>query len=156
MNWTGFRIWIFSVLLNGLFVGVWVGFTDEPILSLPVSFLAALVGIFITAPLLVIVMLLVDLAAKLGYTANARIFWLFIMLTLVGCSYIFLLGLMILKNFWRNENDMGYAMMLSISLAIGMAVFSERNSLRRRYETVKDTQQENQEPVDRSKISNMQ
>ena len=133
MNWTGFRIWILSVLLNGLFVGVWAGFTDEPILSLPVSFLVALIGIFITAPLLVIVMLLVDLAAKLGYTVNARIFWLFIMLTLVGCSYAFLLGLMILKNFWRNENDMGYALMLSISLAIGLAVYSEGNSLKRRF-----------------------
>jgi len=155
MNWTGFRIWIFSVLLNGLFVGVWVGFTDEPILSLPVSFLAAIVGIFITAPLLVIVMLLVDLAAKLPYVPNARIFWLFIMLTLTGGIYVFLLQLMIFRNFWKNENDMGNALLFSISLAIGLAVFSERNSLRRRYETVKDIRQENQEQVDGGQISNL-
>jgi len=156
MNCTGFRIWIFSVLLNGLFVGVWVGFTDEPILSLPVSFLAAIVGIFITAPLLVIVMLLVDLAAKLGYAVNARIFWLFIMLTLVGCSYVFLLQLMILKDFWKNENDLGYALMLSISLAIALAIYSERNSLRRRYEMETLTMEDKQETVDSSQMSNMQ
>ncbi len=155
MNWTGFRIWILSVLLNGLFVGVWVAFNEEPILFLPVSFVAALAGIFITAPLLVIVMLLVDLAAKLPYAINARIFWLFIMLALVGGIYIFLLQLMIVRNFFKNDNDMGNALLFSIALAIGLVVFSERNSLRRRYQKA-GTVDGNQQNADQEQISNMQ
>src|SRR4030095_15564918 len=134
MNWTGFRIWILAVLLNGFFLAVWIAFDGQPILFLPALFGFALIGIFITAPLLVIVMLIVDLAGKLRYSVNARIVWLFIMLTLIGGAYLFLLQLMLSRNFWKYESGLVNGLMFSIALAIGIAVFSERNSLRRRYE----------------------
>ena len=141
MNWTGFRIWILAVLLNGLFLGVWAAFDESPMLFLPATFGIALIGIFITAPLLVIVMLLVDLAGKLPYAVGARIFWLFIMLALVGASYLFLLTLVIGRDFWKSENDLMSGLMLSMLLAIGLAVFSERKSLKRRYEKIEEKQE---------------
>jgi hypothetical protein len=156
MNWTGFRIWILSILLNGLFLGVWVAFDGSPILFLPALFGFSLIGSLITAPLLVIVLLIVDFAGKLRYSINARIFWLFIMLTLVGCTYLFFLQLIWSREFWKHESDLVSGFMFSISLAIGFAVFFQRNSLRRRYEMEKGTIEEKQETVDRGQISNMQ
>lgn len=151
MSWTGFRIWIFSVLLNGVFLGVWVAFEESPVAFLPIAFGAGLIGLFVTAPLLVIVLLVVDLAGKIPYSVNARIFWVFIILAIIGCSYIFLLQLMITKT----ENELANGLKILVSLAIGLAVFFERNSLRRRYEIRTDEMEENQEAMNQGQISNM-
>lgn len=130
MTWTGQRIWVFAVLLNGLFFGIEAAFyewTDFfPIASLG----TAIFGSIITAPLLFLIIPLVKLGKRIPCRVNVRIVCLAIMLVLTGFLFLMGLGALFTSEF---PIDFINSLMVTALPSILIAVFLKRRALARLY-----------------------
>ena len=125
---------MFSVLLNGLFFGIGAILYGEVGVMFPIALGAAIGGIILSSPLLFFILPLAKVSCRVPYNTNGKIAWLTTMFMATGLVFLILLEAIITGDFFQIEERVVYEMMLSPMLSIIVAVYFERNTLKRRYE----------------------
>ena len=123
---TSLRIWLKTVVLNAVMFWI-VALWQSDVSAGIVGFVSLVAGLFLTAPLLVIINPLIKASVKLPYSVAARITWLFFSLTILIMFFYLIVFALVGDHPFKIKGVLFFTGVTSVALLI--AVLTTRKSL---------------------------